>query len=148
MKFHPLEDSIEEVATTLSQEYNNAHEIGIIRIGENCLFFKKAFKIYYIQYKNLARAYRRVLLVPAKMCCGSGEFPIENLVIHNSKDEEIAVVSVPGEKAGIMLLEELRQKSPSTILVCPEKPKPEKKPGKSAKSQQAYTSKKNNEATV
>lgn len=147
MKFYPLEDSVEETKA-LTQEYKSAHEIGVIRVGENCLFFKKAFKIYYIQYKNLARAYRRVLLVPAKMCCGSGEFPIENLVIHNSKDEEIAVISVPGEKAGIMLLEELKQKSPITILVCPEKPKPEKKPGKSAKSQQAYNSKKKIEASV
>lgn len=148
MKFYAIEEPSEETMV-LTQEYKNAHEIGVIRLGENFLFFKKGLKIYFIPYKNLARAYRRVLLIPAKMCCGSGEFHVENLVIHNSKDEEAAVISVPGEKAGLILLDEIKQKSPNTISVCPEKPKPEKKPGKSAKSQQAYKSaKKNSEESV
>ncbi|MCQ2578417.1 MAG: hypothetical protein MJ176_07780 [Treponema sp.] len=140
MKFYSIDNSVEET-TTLSQEYKSAHEIGVIRVGETCLFFKKLLKTYYIKYSNLYRAYRRVLLVPAKMCCGSGDLPVENLVIHNSKDEEIAVISVPGAKAGVLLLEEIKQKSPDTILVCPEKPKAEKLPGKSVKSQQAYKAK-------
>ncbi len=122
MKFYPIEESVEETKV-LSQDYKSGHEIGVIRLGEKCLYFKRFFKTYYIKYTDLFRAYRRVLLVPAKMCCASGDLPVENLVIHNSKDQEVAVVSVPGAKAGSLLLEELKQKSPATILVCPEKKK-------------------------
>ncbi len=122
MKFYPIEESVEETKV-LSQDYKSGHEIGVIRLGEHCLFFKRLLKTYYIKYSDLFRAYRRVLLVPAKMCCASGDLPVENLVIHNSKDQEVAVISVPGAKAGILLLEELKLKSPATILVCPEKKK-------------------------
>ncbi|MCQ2593128.1 MAG: hypothetical protein MJ188_10145 [Treponema sp.] len=139
MKFISVEDSTE--TSSLAQEYKGAREIGVVRLGETCLFFKKLFRIYFIPYKCLSRAYRRVLLVPAKMCCGSGDLPVENLVIHNSKDEEVAVVSMPGAKAAVILLEELKVKSPETVTVCPEKPKPPKKPGKSEKSLQASKSK-------
>lgn len=141
MKFYPIEEPIEDT-NLLAQEYKNGREIGVIKLGETCLFFRKTLKTYYIQYKNLARAYRRVLLVPAKMCCASGDLPVENLVIHNSKDKEIAVISVPGAKAGIILLEEIKKRAENTILVCPEKPK---KPGKSEKSKQANKAKANAE---
>lgn len=140
MKFYSIECKNED-SQVLAQEYKSGHEIGVIRLGETCLFFKKGFKTYFISYSDLSRVYRRVLLVPAKMCCGSGDLAVENLVIHNSKDEEVAVIRMPGEKASKILLEELKQKSPNSIFVCPEKPAPGKKPGKSVKSQQAYKAK-------
>lgn len=145
MKFHPIEEAIEDTKF-LAQDYKAAREIGLIKLGTDCVFFKKAFKVFYIKYSNLARAYRRVMLVPAKMCCANGDLPVEYFVLHNSKDEEIAQISMPGAKAGVILLNELKEKSPNTVFMCPAKPKPEKKPGKSKKSQQAYESKKNKEA--
>lgn len=120
MNFFSIENSVEETMV-LTQEYKSAHEIGAVRLGETYLFFKKLLKTFYIKYSDLYRAYRRVLIVPAKMCCSSGDFTVENLVIHNSKDEEVAVISIPTEKAGILLLEELKKKSPATLFKCPVK---------------------------
>lgn len=140
MKFYQLDSVVPEKESLIS-DYKNGHDIGIITLGEKCLFFKRYFKVFYIPYSDLKRAYRRVLLVPAKMCCASGDLPVESLVIHNSKDEEIAVVSVPGGNAGPLLIKELGEKSPDTITVCPPKPAEPKKPGKSAKSQQAHKNK-------
>jgi len=140
MKFYPLDSEVPEKDNLVS-DLKNGHEIGVITLGDKCLFFKRYLKTFYIPYTDLKRAYRRVLLVPAKMCCASGELPVESLVIHNSKDEEVAVVSVPGGNAPAILLKEIGEKSADTITVCPPKPAEPKKPGKSAKSQQAHKNK-------
>lgn len=118
MKFNPIEDSVED-NQFLTQEYTSATETGPFRLGESCLFYRKLFKIYYIPYKCLARAYRRVTSYQAKMCCASGEIKEESFVLHNSKDVEVAMVPVPNEKVGVLMLKKLAEYSPSTILSCP-----------------------------
>ena len=141
MKFIPLDEITSDLnAGQLETDCKNAHQIGSISLGQHCLYLKKLFKTYYIPYSKITRAYRRVFLVPAKMCCASGNLEVQSIVLESSKGE-IANVNLPGEKAVQILMEELKEKAPAAEYTCPEKPI-EHKPGKSEKSKQAHKSKK------
>ncbi len=120
MKFYPSEESFTD-ENVLAQDYSAAREIGKVSLGQSFLFYRKNFKTYYLNYSSLRRAYRRVESVPAKMCCASGEFTLEKIVIHNSKDQEVSVIDLPDTRAGIILLEEIGKRSPETVLSCPQK---------------------------
>ena len=117
MKFHSLTTVITET-DSLEKEYKTGREIGIIRLGESCLFFRRHLKIFYIPYKDINRCFRRVMEVPMKMCCGKGEFQIEHLVIC-SEDKEIAQIQIPGTKAARVLMEELKGKIPAAKFSLP-----------------------------
>jgi len=125
MKFKPLKTTDQD-KEVLSPDFKSGHRIGILTLGNQFLFFKKGFKIFYIPYTEITRAFRRVLLVPAKMCCSSGDLPVESLVLHN-KDGEIADISVPGKNAAEILIKELKEKAPAAEFVCPPKEKNQKK---------------------
>lgn len=143
MKFLPLDKAITESYQSIDRlkaDCKGARQIGLISLGEICLYVRKPLKTYYISYSDIKRAYRRVLLVPAKMCCASGDLPVESLVLH-SETGEIANVTLPGTKAAQILIEEIKKKAPMADFTCPEKPKEPKQPGKSEKSQQAHKSK-------
>ena len=118
MKFHALTSTSVET-NLLKTEYKSGREIGIIRLVESCLFFRRRLKVYYIPYTEMTRAFRRVMSVPAKLCCGKGEFVIENLVIYN-KETEVAQIQLPGTKAARILMEELKIKAPEAIFSRPE----------------------------
>ena len=85
--------------------------IGIVRIGKERLYFRRMRKIYYIPYADIRRCFRRVMLVPAKLCCGRGDLEVENLVICTDRGEA-AQIQLPGAKAGKILLEELKKRLP------------------------------------
>lgn len=119
MKFHPITQEI--TPSLLKDDFNASHQIGIVYLGNKFLFFKKGLKCFYVPFGDLTYAFRRVLLVPAKMCCASGNLEVEYLVLH-TKDGEVAQLSIPGKKAAVLLLDELKQKSPSTKFECPKTP--------------------------
>ena len=106
MRYHSLTTTSLD-AQSLDAEYKGAREVGIIRLGETCLFFKKQLKKYYIPYEEITRCFRRVVSVPARLCCGKGDFSIENLVVYVG-DMEIAQIQLPGTKAARILIEELK----------------------------------------
>lgn len=106
MNFYPLTAVTTDVHI-LKTEYQAAKEIGVIRLGENNLFFRKSLKIYYVPYADISRCFRRVMSVPAKLCCGKGDFEIENLVIC-VEDVEIAQIQLPGTRAAKALIDELK----------------------------------------
>ena len=111
MKFYPMTASeVEE--SELNKEYKTAREIGKVKMGELRLFVKSGLKTYYIPYHDVRRLFRRVMAVPAKLCCGKGDFEIENLVICGEGDKELAQVQLPGKKAAQILMEELKQRVP------------------------------------
>lgn len=121
MKFYALiANTIDNAA--LEADYKSAREIGIIRLGEDNLFFRRRMKKYYIAYSDIERAFRRVMSVPAKLCCGKGEFIIENLVIY-AEGKEVAQIQLPGTKAAKILIEEMKKKAPDTQFSCPEEKK-------------------------
>ncbi len=121
MKFYPVtEEKGTGSAPDLEREYREAHSVGAVRVGETVLFVKARLKNYYIPYTDIRRCFRRVQLVPAKMCCGKGEFQIENLVLEGDAGE-LAQVQLPGTKAARLLMDELKVKMPGVSFSCPPK---------------------------
>lgn len=114
MKFYPLKTS-EENTEILQTEYKSAREIGKLRLGTGRLYFRSARKIYYIRYTEIYRYFRRVMLVPAKLCCGKGDFAIEHLVICDT-DSELAQIQMPGSHAAKVLMEQMRRLAPDAIV--------------------------------
>ena len=123
MKFHPLTaDAAAQDA--LQSEFKAAREIGRVRLGELHLFCRTGMKTYYIPYHDVRRCFRRVQLIPAKMCCGRGDFEIENLVVCGD-DGELIQVQLPGTKAAVILLDELRERIPEAEFGKPSASEPE-----------------------
>ena len=120
MRFMPLTAS-QSAEQTLASEYKVAREIGKLRLGELHLYFKKGLNVYYIPYRDIRRCFRRVMVVPAKLCCGKGEFEMENLVICGPEDEELAQIQLPGTKAARILMEELEKLVPEAEIGRPAK---------------------------
>lgn len=111
MKFYSLDRMEEADKQDMEQDYKGSREIGIIRIGKEYLYFRRLRRIYYIPYADIRRCFRRVMLVPAKLCCGKGNLEVENLVICTDRGEA-AQIQLPGAKAGKLLLEELKKRLP------------------------------------
>lgn len=111
MQFTPLIPADTVDNAELASEYKVARVIGKVRLGELRLFFRSGLKTYYIPYHDVRRCFRRVLLIPAKMCCGRGDFEVENLVICG-EEGELAQIQLPGERAGKALIEELERRIP------------------------------------
>ncbi len=111
MRFYSLEQTQAVEKQNLEQDYKESREIGIVRIGKERLYFRRMRKIYYIPYTDIRRCFRRVMLVPAKLCCGRGDLEVENLVICTDRGEA-AQIQLPGAKAGKILLEELKNRLP------------------------------------
>ena len=108
----------------LLAEYEKAREIGVVRVGERTLFFKVRLRIYYIPYADVTRCFRRVFLVPAKMCCGKGNLEMENLVVCGEAGE-LAQIQLPGTRAAKELMKELKARMPHADFSSPAKKEPE-----------------------
>ena len=118
MKLYPLETAFSD-SDTLEKDYRNAREIGIIRLGDSCLFFRNKLRIYYIPYTDIRRCFRRVMLVRASLCCGKGNLEVENLVICTDKGEA-AQIQLPGTRAAKILIDEVKQKAPDAKFTRPD----------------------------
>ena len=117
MKYLPLTGT-EGDRTELEAEYRTGKSCGVIRLGEQHLFFKKLLSVYYIPYGDITRYFRRVEAVPAKIGCCSGEMQVENVVICGG-DRELAQIQLPGKKAALFLMEELARLAPEASVGCP-----------------------------
>ncbi len=119
MKFYSLDGTAQAHQQDMEQDYKESREIGIVRLGKEHLYFRRMRKVYYIPYTDIRRCFRRVMLVPAKLCCGKGDLEVENLVICTDGGEA-AQLQLPGAKAGKILLEELKMRLPDAQFT-PEK---------------------------
>ena len=109
MKFYPV---VSELAIeVVSADYKVGRSIGKACLGEKCLYFREKLKVYYIPYADMTRVFRRVELIPAQMCCGKGDFEVENIVVWTAEGEK-AQIQLPGERAGKIMLEELARLAP------------------------------------
>lgn len=116
MRFFPV---TRELSTEpMKQEYKDARAIGVIRIGEEMLYFRVKTRVYYVPYADIKHAFRRVNLVAARMCCGKGDFRIENLVIGDA-ESELAVIQLPGTRAAQELMKVLKEKMPECDFSAP-----------------------------
>lgn len=120
MKFESL-TSLEADISALQEECKQAREIGKLRLGQRHLYFRSGLKSYYIPYSDIQRYFRRVMRVPAKMCCGKGDFEIENLVICGEKGE-LAQIQLPGQKAARIVMECLAELAPNAAVGAAKEP--------------------------
>ena len=120
MTYNPLTEARIDDAV-LRNEYRSGRAIGVIRLGESVLFFRAKLKTYYVPYSGITRVFRRVQLVPARMCCGRGDLSIENLVICGRDEAETAQIQLPGDRAGKAIIEELKVRIPDIPFTCPPK---------------------------
>ena len=119
MKFYPLK-VVEANVESLQAEYKSAREVGKLRLGTERLYFRSARKIFYIPYTDIYRYFRRVMLVPAKLCCGKGDFAVEHLVICDT-DNELAQIQLPGSRAAKVLMDQMSELAPDAIAGTPPK---------------------------
>ena len=129
MKFYEAV-GMKESSEELGEDYRRARAFGVVRTGESCLFFRKGLRHYMIPYRMISRCYRRVMLVPLKLCCGRGEMAVEHLVVETD-GVECAVIQLPGTKEAKLLMEELKIRIPHAEFVKPDKG--EKRPDKGGK---------------
>ena len=123
MKFYSLTNDVCD-AGALGPDYQSAREIGKLRLGADGLYVRSGLRTYYIPYMRIKRCFRRVMLVPAKLCCGKGEMPMENLILCDD-EKELASVALPGTRAAKALMEDLRVRIPDAEFSCPKKDAPE-----------------------
>ena len=110
MRFYPVINGQAE-PQGLAEEYAASREIGVVRVGSTHLFFRARFKHWYIPYADITRCFRRVFLVPARMCCGKGDFRVENLIVMKG-DDPLAQIQLPGTRAAQALIADLKEKMP------------------------------------
>ena len=119
MTFYPLTGESAS-GTELKEEYESARAIGGVRIGAQRLYLRQGRKIGHILYADIRRCYRRVLIVPMRMCCGKGDVEFENLVVEGAGGE-LAEVRLPDGRAAKAVMQDLGKKLPEANLRCPPK---------------------------
>ncbi len=120
MKFYPLTDPSPAGAGDLAAEYKAARAVGALRIGGRRLFFRNGLRTYYIPYEHVGRLFRRVVSVPARLCCGRGELAMENLVICAKDGRELAQVPLPDARAARLVMEQLQTMAPQAAFGRPD----------------------------
>lgn len=101
-------------------DYENAHEIGSVRIGHMALYVKKLTKVFYVPYVDMDRLFRRVMLVPARMCCGKGDLEVQ-YIVGMKGEEEVFQIQLPGDQAAKIFLKETKELAPNLIFEAPAK---------------------------
>ncbi len=119
MIFSPLTQNTRN-RSDLRAEYKEAKAYGVIRLGSSCFFFRRGFRVYYITYTEITRAFRRVMLIPTGT--KRGDMKLETFVICDAKGE-LAQIQIPGVEAARSLLEEMKAKAPHAEFTGPEKEK-------------------------
>ena len=107
MKFTNLIDGMKTASPELTEGYKGGHSYGVVTVGSENLFIRKGFKVYYINYKDADRIFRRIRRVNAMMCCENSELEIEYLVV-SAAGKELIEVELPGKKAAKLMMEELK----------------------------------------
>ena len=116
--------TIDSGVAELSAEYKNAHAVGALRMADAGVFFRAGLKTFFIPYDSISKCFRRVMNVPAKMCCGRGNFSVESIVFAD-EERELAEVQLPGEKAAKAVFAELKERMPGIDFSAPARPENE-----------------------
>ena len=119
MTFYPLTGE-NAPGTELREEYESARAIGGVRLGTERLYVRQGRRIGHILYADIRRCYRRVQMVPIRMCCGRGDMELEDLVVEGAGGE-LAAVRLPDGRAAKAVMQELGKKLPEASLGCPPK---------------------------
>lgn len=101
----------------LDAERRAGRRIGVIALGTRHFFFRRGLTAYYIPYADIRRYFRRVLAIPARIgCCTGGELHIEHIVVCGGDGRELAQIQLPGERAALALMDQLRTLAPDAAV--------------------------------
>ncbi len=114
-----------KISENLEPEYRSAEAWGKLHLGSTHLFFRSGLKTFAVEYSRVTRCYRRVMLVPMRLCCGRGELQVENLVLHTAEGE-IAQIQLADTATAKKALEKLKKHIPDAEFSCPPKSVPKK----------------------
>lgn len=115
MKFVSLSSARTEENALPRSEYAQAYAVGKLRLGQEHLFFRVGLRAYFIAYRDINRYFRRVTQVPARLCCGRGNFEIESLVICDAQ-RELAQIELPGPRAAKAVMARLAELAPDAAV--------------------------------
>ncbi len=99
----------------LEKDYREAIQTGALRIGTENVFFKSGLKTCCIPFSETDRVFRRVIAVPAGLCCGSMNVEIETIVFARD-GKELAQVQMPGSKAAREAFAILKETLPDVLF--------------------------------
>ena len=77
-RFAGLEGSVEDAA--VCADYESAEVFDKLRVGQKGVYFRDGFKLRYLAYELLERAFIRVQAVNGRLCCGTANFEYYRLV--------------------------------------------------------------------
>ena len=117
MKFYSVQQILNS-DKSLEQEFKAAEPTGTMRIGTKHLFFRVGLKHYAIPFTEITGCFRRVRAVETRLCCGRGTMEMESIVVR-TEEGEAAEISVPGRKAAVKLMEQLKQALPDADFAAP-----------------------------
>ncbi|MCR5108560.1 MAG: hypothetical protein K6B28_10415 [Lachnospiraceae bacterium] len=105
----------------LKDEYRNGDKIGLVTLGNTCLFFKSGWKKYYIPYSDIKRCFRRVHVLPIKnKKTGENSLQVESVVVMDVQ-KELAQIQFPGKNSVDDFLKKIVEKNPDISTALPRK---------------------------
>ncbi len=115
MKFKPEMPGAVLPAGELEQDYAQAGNVGGVRLGERCLFFRKITGAAYLPYGQILRAWLRQEEVKARLCCGTANFD-QFYVVMDCADGRQRRGHVLDKDAGQACLDRIAAKNPDVRL--------------------------------
>ncbi len=101
----------------IKAEYKSSLKQGFFCFGSSHFFCVKGFKKYFIEYAEIERAFRRVMLISNG---NRKDYRMEALVIMSS-GKEVANFGIKTTEEAVKILDKLKDRAPSALFVCPEK---------------------------
>ena len=101
--------------TAVAADFESAKVFDKAIVGTTGVYFRDGFKIKYVPYSALERAFIRIQEVNGRMCCGRAVFAYYRLVLVVNGKEWGDIMS-EDEKAMDDALAEIAQRSPATAI--------------------------------
>lgn len=77
----------------VAQDYESAQSFDKLRVGKLGVYFRSGFKIRFIPYGEIERAFIRIHEVNGKLCCGSSVFQYFRMVFVHGGREYADIIS-------------------------------------------------------
>lgn len=99
----------------ISADYESAQVFDRVRVGSLGVYFRDGFKIRFIAYSRMERAFLRIQEVNGRLCCGRTTFAYFRLVFVVDGREYADIIS-EDENAMRSALEQIRLCAPSVAI--------------------------------
>lgn len=115
MKFKPEVFDALLSAEELERDCAQAQALGQVRLGEQCVFYRKFSGTAYLPYCQIVRAWLRQEEVKARMCCGAANFDQFYLVMDCTDGRERRW-HIPDKAEGQTCLDHIAARNPEVKL--------------------------------